>query len=503
MICIGSCESKENRPQLEMKRQEEKEKKEKEKEKKDKISKDNEKQKPEREKRENKKKLKIKENTGDQKDDKKKLDKKEGEPKTKEGQISDKDKEKKIKEEKNKIIEKNKDKINIISGKDLERKPMVIEEDKKDNYEKESKYLENKKKTEDIQDKQKNIHQNLRKYSDEYYRKYKDKLYGFHNTRNNCYLNSSLQLLTRVEGLKEGILDFENINTDNATRGNLLKEFKIILESIENNEKIIIPDNLKKEMGKIDDRYKHNYQEDSNEFISNFLNGIREETSNKIYTSNNNPFKRESEKLEKVAYDKFFNKFYERKGYSFLLDLFYGNYITKQYCNICNSLLSVKFSAFNMIELPIYELDKENRYSSLKIDDILNSYFSRSKIHGATCEICQEEGHKGDVYSKTRIFRLPKYLIIFFGRTANDKYINTSIKYSKTISLTNYMHEKCNKRNYLLDSVIEHSGDSDFGHYTALCQVDNDIWYYFSDSFYHENSSGFVSSNAIILLYKS
>ena len=84
------------------------------------------------------------------------------------------------------------------------------------------------------------------------------------------------------------------------------------------------------------------------------------------------------------AYEKFYNKFYKRKGYSFLLDLFYGNYITETYCKKCNKK-SIKFSAFNMIELPIYQLAKHNEDNSLDIYQILNSYFSESKIHGKTC----------------------------------------------------------------------------------------------------------------------
>ena len=313
---------------------------------------------------------------------------------------------------------------------------------------------------------------------------------------NNCYLNSSLQLLTRIEGLKERILSFKdkNINKNNITGGNLLKEFKIILEDIENNEKIISPDNLKKEMAKLDKRYKHNHQEDANEFISNFLDALREETLDKLSIKNKiNPFQRESTEWE--AYDKFYNKFYEKKGESFILDLFYGNYITKKFCKNCEKVLSVKFSAFNMIELPIYELAKNS--DNLDRDEIIKSYFSKTKIDNATCDKCFNR----EVYTETRIFKLPQNLILFFGRTANDQYIDNPISYSETLNLDRFCDERCKSRNYYLDCVIEHSGYSDSGHYTALCRNENNTWFYFSDDFYHENPSEFYSENAIILLY--
>ena len=304
--------------------------------------------------------------------------------------------------------------------------------------------------------------------------KYKKYIYGFQNNKNNCYLNSSLQLLTRVKGLREGIFDFDkkgNINKNCVTKGNLFEEFKNILEDIEKNEKIIIPDDLKKEMGRIDERYNHSRQEDANEFISNFLDALREETSVKGIKNNHINLYNFSNEVEMEAYKKF--------------------------CKKCNKLLSVKFNAFNMIELPIYELAKKSRYS-LNLDDILKSFFSESKIYESKCDKCHEE-----VYSQTSIYKLPENLIIFFGRTANEQYINNKINYTPTLDLDEFLHPNSNSNNYDLDCVIDHIGSSECGHYTAICKIADKIWYYFSDSFYHENYSNFYSDNAIILLYKA
>ena len=113
--------------------------------------------------------------------------------------------------------------------------------------------------------------------------KYNIKLYGFLNSSNNCYINSSLQLLSRINDLNEYILnyDIKKINKNNITKGKLFIEFQIILNKIKMNERNIDPNDLKNVMGKIDERYKYNNQEDSNEFITNFLNNLLEETSDK------------------------------------------------------------------------------------------------------------------------------------------------------------------------------------------------------------------------------
>ena len=312
---------------------------------------------------------------------------------------------------------------------------------------------------------------------------------------NVCYMNSSIQCLFHLKKFANFILEGKGTSLLIPTR-NLLISMINWKENKKKNDLSV--KEIKKEMGRIDERYNHNRQEDANEFISNFLDALREETSEKSIKKNHINLNNFSNELEMEAYKKFYNKFYEKKGYSFLLDLFYGNYITKKFCKKCKKLLSVKFNAFNMIELPIYELAKANRYS-LNLDDILKSFFSESKIYDSKCDKCHEE----EVYSQTSIYKLPENLIIFFGRTANEQYINNKINYDKILDLNKFLHPNSNSNNYYLECVIDHIGSSESGHYTAICKIADKIWYYFSDSFYHENYSDFYSDNAIILLYKA
>ena len=80
---------------------------------------------------------------------------------------------------------------------------------------------------------------------------------------------------------------------------------------------------IKKAMEQIDERYKNNNCEDVNEFISNYLDGLLEETKHEnISVYKGNSFF--DYQVEKPAYIRFFNRFYSKKGDSFILDLFYG-----------------------------------------------------------------------------------------------------------------------------------------------------------------------------------
>jgi ubiquitin C-terminal hydrolase len=331
----------------------------------------------------------------------------------------------------------------------------------------------------------------------------KHKIYGFSNLGNNCYLNSSLQLLTRIDEFKNYILNFKEIQTENnETKGNLILEFKKMLRTIEssNNNKLIIdPSELKRIMGYVDERYFEDHQEDSNEFISNFIDALLWETGNtkKLEKIKNLQLINED---EKNAYISFYKKFYKRRGYSFILDLFYGINKTNKFCKACNKIFTIKFNSFNMIELPIFELANKTKNNYLTFDEIINKYLGYNKIK-SICKYCKNEE---EIYSKISLYTLPKYLIISFGRSINDKYVYTDIKYNDILKIKSEFDN--NEYNYKLECVIQHSGGANFGHYTALCPKDtsNKIWYRYSDEDCNQDdtNTNFQSKIAIILLYK-
>lgn len=332
----------------------------------------------------------------------------------------------------------------------------------------------------------------------------KHKIYGFSNLGNNCYLNSSLQLLTRINEFKDYIINFKEIQTENnETKGNLILEFKKMLNTIESSNKknlIINPSELKRIMGFVDERYFEDNQEDSNEFISNFIDALLWETGNTKNLEEKIKNLDLVDEDEKNAYTSFYKKFYKRRGYSFILDLFYGTSKSNKLCKACKKTFSIKFNSFNMIELPIFELANKTKNNYLTFDEIINSYLEYKKIK-SICKYCKNEK---EIYSKISLYTLPKYLIISFGRSVNDKYVYTDIKYDDTLKIKSEFDN--NEYNYRLECVIQHSGGANSGHYTALCPKDssNKIWYRYSDEDCNQDdtNTNFRSKIAIILLYK-
>ena len=324
-----------------------------------------------------------------------------------------------------------------------------------------------------------------------------NKIYGFNNDGNNCYLNSSLQLLTRIKDLKNEVFNFQENYQDNDTQGRLIIEFRNILKKIENstNDNLIInPARLKSIMGNVDERYNSYEQEDSNVFIANFINAILSETANKEIKVKKLNIVNE---LEKRPYENLYKKFYQRKGNSFILNLFYGITKLTKYCKKCGTINSIKFNVYNMLEFPLYSLAKKYKNKDLTLNDLYNKYIEEIKNDG-TCNNCNED----ELYSKTTIYTLPKYLMICLQRTCDNEYFCNNVLYSKNINLKSEFDN--NKSSYTLECVIEHSGDISYGHYTALAPVDkdNNIWYRFNDSYCNKFKTDFQSNNAFILLYK-
>lgn len=323
-----------------------------------------------------------------------------------------------------------------------------------------------------------------------------DKIYCFRNIGNNCYLNSSLQLLTRIKDLKNEVFNFKGPRKG-STEGKLIDEFKKLLKEIEetkDNNLKLNPSDLKRVMGILDERYLENHQEDSNEFISNFIDGLLWETGNTDKVYKKLEIKNEE---DKKPYESLYSKFYLRRGDSFLLDLFYGILKIEKKCKNCNYSL-IKFNAYNMLELPIYDLVREKNNKSLTLKEILDAYISEKK-NEKSCNKCQAN----EIFTKNSIYTLPKYLIISFGRSVGEKYVYNNIKYPEDMNLKSQFYN--NNYNYKLECVIVHSGSSNNGHYTALCPIykGRKIWYEFSDNSYFNSDSVFHSENSIILLYKS
>ena len=88
-------------------------------------------------------------------------------------------------------------------------------------------------------------------------------------------------------------------------------------------------------------------------------------------------------------------------------------------------------------------------------------------------------------------YRLPRILVLQIKRFSFGKYskqkINKAVRVSENLdlrSLINFSrHSSTSKPSYNLVGIVNHSGDINFGHYTAQCRNPMNLkWYNFNDS---------------------
>ena len=323
---------------------------------------------------------------------------------------------------------------------------------------------------------------------------YYDNNYYYSNnysyTQNLCFMNSSIQILSHLEEFRDWILSI-NFDSDKT----LLKATRDLFEEMENEkspEKSSVK-SIKEEIGKLDERFKTNDQQDASEFISFFIGKLLEETQGTKEINNLEDELKELDESEQEGFKRLWKRFFLRKGKSYIVDLFYGILRVETRNKKDDKLISIRFNMFNILELPIYYLDKE--YYKIYIENIFKNNFLEKK-----------DNDDGQTYDITTIYRLPKYLIVFLNRTVNNRYLDMKVIYKKSIDLTPYINSKQNKEKknniYNLCGIIEyHTYNSKNGHYTATSLCGNQ-WYFFNDSFIKEKDDIDDLDDEIILAYE-
>jgi ubiquitin C-terminal hydrolase len=117
---------------------------------------------------------------------------------------------------------------------------------------------------------------------------------------------------------------------------------------------------------------------------------------------------------------------------------------------------------------------------------------------------------------KLDFYRLPKILVLQLKRFSFGKYakhkINTKVIVEKDLNLSKFLSHSSHSNpskgyqltscDYQLVGIVHHSGDIDFGHYTAECLNPCDgRWYNYNDSHVGEVSMEKFQSNTPYLLF--
>lgn len=293
-------------------------------------------------------------------------------------------------------------------------------------------------------------------------------LIGLDNNSNICYLNSVLQLLFTIEPLSHYLLLINNHPSK------LIRDYTSLVYS-----QYFKPTPKSRNTTQFTNQFtKSNNQEDAHEFLI-FLLNLFHDSLITVFPKNrpeNHPEnfpKNATHRLEILKWNSY-NK-------SIITELLKGHLINSITCSKCyteNNVfepffdLTLKLTPEHTNNTTIYDLIKETFYSSKDSSkDIITNY---------NCDKCRRTTQ---ATKKTRICRLPPFLIIHLNRTSTTFQKNTTyIQFPlKNMKLTEFF---CGKKaiSYDLKAAICHHGSSiSNGHYNINVVNDNK-WICINDS---------------------
>lgn len=316
-------------------------------------------------------------------------------------------------------------------------------------------------------------------------------LCGLLNIGNTCYLNSILQCLFATLKLSDYFLSY-NFNEDvNKKYSKIVNNYYKLLESVFEYNQLIKPKSIIESIGTFDKRYITLEQQDSHEFLINFLEllhkGIRYDIDIEIKGGINNIKSKYIENWSKN----------HKNNYSIIIELFYGYIFNNIKCNNCKYSDKI-FEPFNTLSISI---------TSDSLEGCLDNYFEEYNIDEWNCEKCENKGCN----KKSKLWSLPNYLIINLKRFKTDEKnkLHKNIENVKfplsNLNLTKYItKEKNDENNYIYDcyAVNYHTGNLNNGHYYSIVKNLNKSWYLMNDGnvsiFRNVNN---MNNNAYIIFY--
>lgn len=308
---------------------------------------------------------------------------------------------------------------------------------------------------------------------------------GLYNFGNTCYLNSIIQTLNSSKLFVREILSY-NLE-DNKSDAILSYEMNRLLKGVWNDNCIIVPEGIVKNLQLIL-KMPINYQHDVDEFLEKILNKMGDELSRELNIKIEGEVKNELDKIYLNSLKCWEKSF--KKEYSFITELFYGQYFSEIICLNCNHRTS-SYDPFMILEL-------ELKYDNI-LDCIKKHTSFEEDIDDYKCEKCQ----KKNIKKRLNIIRLPKVFLITLKRYNNNICkLKNDVEINDKLKLKNYLGEELN---YNLKSIIIHEGNCMGGHYyTYTKNISTEKWFNFNDEKVSEieNINNINKKNIYCLLYE-
>jgi len=217
---------------------------------------------------------------------------------------------------------------------------------------------------------------------------------------------------------------------------------------------------------------------DAHEFLMFILDALHESLSREVNMNISScELKTERQKSHQKSLESWKENF--EKHYSPFVDMFFGMFHIQTTCLKCKNV-SHRFDTFNTLKGVLPE-----GVSKPKLLECLQGELNEETIDNYECDHCKPK--RTSATRKTRVWKLPQNLIVVLKRFKYDgSKIYTPIEnVSSIINLENlYSELSPNKKDssYTAQSIVDHHGSAQGGHYTAQALHNSEHkWYLYDD----------------------
>lgn len=330
-------------------------------------------------------------------------------------------------------------------------------------------------------------------------------LVGLKNLGNTCFMNSILQCLSHTCPVRDFFLSREYkgmLCSSSKMQGRLAEEFaSLIADMWSGRHDTVSPNKFKSAVAKSAPRFVGYSQQDSQEFLRFFMEGLHEDLNMGIKG------KRRMEEPPKGLTDSQLAD-HRWNGYvaydnSSIVDIFVGLLKSTLTCSVCDHK-SVTFDPFWDLSLPL----PRAKSSGLNLQTCFAEFTQEEVLDGdekPTCENCKKRQKCTKQFS---IERFPQLLVLHLKRFSEVRYrtkLSTRVEFPiDNLDLSDVSSDShLQVPQYDLVGVSNHSGNTFSGHYIAYCRTGSSRWHRFSDSSVGQLSrSDIVSSEAYVLFYE-